>query len=96
MILIPLYFDLPARSSNWLAKVAWYGVVVFIPVAVQFDGFPSAVMPVIDTLRETTEAFIAALAISIFFDILPKHDGETKVEAAETSGAAEEMQLPPA
>ncbi len=83
IILVPLYFDVPARSRKALIKVGWYGVLVATALAIQWDGFPAFFMPVLVALREMTEAFIAAIAISVFFDVIARD--KTRAATGESS-----------
>lgn len=86
LLLIPLYFDLVAVSGAplWL-RVGWYAALAVVPILTQ-SGALEGVVPdgLLDWLGRSTEAFIAAIVISIYFEIWrgrvdhhhPSHPGE--------------------
>ena len=71
-LFIPLYFDVVAGKRPLLVRVAWYGVLAAIPLLVQLNPFPSSFEPVVSWFGETTEAFIATIVISAFFDLFAR------------------------
>ncbi len=70
LLAIPLYFDVAARYRNRLVNVAWYGLLIAIPVMVQINGMPEFAHSFVGWLQQMTEAFIAAIAISFYFDVV--------------------------
>lgn len=70
VLLIPMYFDLVAPRRSVLSRVLWYGGIVVLLILAQISGYPDAIQPYAGWLNEMTEAFIAAIAISAFFDLL--------------------------
>lgn len=74
VLLIPMYFDLVAPRRSVLSRVLWYGGIVLLLGIAQISGFPDSIQPIASWLNEVTEGFIAAIAISLFFDALaPKN-----------------------
>ena len=69
-VLIPLYFDLVSRQRGRLPQFVWYGVLASVPLLVQVGIQPPILDPLMDWLAQMTEAFIAALGISLYFDVV--------------------------
>lgn len=82
LLLIPLYFDLIAGKRPWVMRAAWYAGLVAIPVIVQLNPFPSSFEPLVSWYGETTEAFIATIVISAFFDLFARFYGRPEAELA--------------
>lgn len=70
MLLVPLYFDAVAARRSPRVRVVWYFALVAIPLLIQ-GGPLTGIMP--ESLRfwigTTTEAFIATMLISAYFDV---------------------------
>ena len=88
-ILIPLYFDFFSRSRSKAASLAWYAFLILAPVAIQMNVFPEALSAQVEWFEEVTEAFIAALGVSLFFDIL-RVTGEIPVARSAQGGEKEQ------
>ncbi|MCP4967349.1 MAG: hypothetical protein GY926_19225 [bacterium] len=71
MLLIAVYFDLVAASPNRSIRLAWYSWLGAAPILVQ-TGLVDGMLPesVVAWLGTTTEAFIAAFVISVYFDVI--------------------------
>lgn len=69
-ILIPLYFDLISRQRGRVPQFFWYAALATVPLLVQLDAQPGALDSLMGWAAQMTEAFIAALGISIYFDVL--------------------------
>ena len=81
ILLIPIYFDFVAGKRPWPVRAAWYGALVTVPLLVQFGIFPGP-DSLGDWFAEPTEAFLAAIVISIFFDLLGRSTLVTDRETA--------------
>ncbi len=70
-LLIPVYFDVVARSSRRIVvRIAWYAILAVVPILAQsgaLDGV--AAHGLVDWLTRITEAFLAAIVITIYFDV---------------------------
>jgi len=89
IILISLYFDIAARRSTMLARVIWYSVLIALPVAAQFDGYPGPIADIGVWLQQVTEAFIAAIGISLLFDfVVPAILQRAQKEPSQQTSAA--------
>jgi hypothetical protein len=68
MLLIPAYFDLVAPSRSLALRFAWLAILVAVPVLVYLDVLDGIVWPgLLDWTSRSTEAFLAALVISVYF-----------------------------
>jgi len=70
LVVIPLYFDLIAQRREPNIHLAWYLVLGGVALAIQADAWPGAFDSLIGWGRQTTEAFIAAVVISFYFDFV--------------------------
>jgi len=66
IVLVPLYFDVVACRGR-MAKLAWYGTLVAQPIVLQASDPAGSVL---GWLERTTEAFVAALVVSLYFDVV--------------------------
>ena len=83
-VLIPLYFDLVSRQRGRFPQFVWYAALASIPLLVQLDAHPAMFDAFMDWMAQMTEAFIAALGISIYFDVIrPDADGVPEPISAE-------------
>lgn len=64
MLLLPVFFDVisPSKRRRWL----WFALLVVVPVGVA-SGRLDLLGSVAEWLSRTTEAFLAAIAVSIYF-----------------------------
>jgi hypothetical protein len=82
ILLIPIYFDFvaPTVAKGALAveadhvavlwgRVLWYGALFVVPL-VAAAGLGEALDPVTHWLTLTTEVFLAAIVISLYFDVM--------------------------
>ncbi len=83
MALIPFYFDFVAavfscqgtmprvRRSDWVNRGFWYGFLIVFPLFIQTD-LAGVVLgnALAGWMTQTTEAFIAALGVSLYFDFV--------------------------
>jgi hypothetical protein len=70
MLLVPAYYDLVAPSRRRWVRPAWYVCLVATPLLVQ-GGLLDGIVPesLLAWLGRTTEAFVAAFAISAYVDL---------------------------
>lgn len=87
-LLIPAYFDLFSRSRGPLVTIGWYAFLVITPIAVRMDDFPEALSSQVAWFEEVTEGFIAAIGVSLFYDLLRLFGH------ASTGGEAKQSNLP--
>lgn len=92
VILIPLYFDVVARASGQRTLIVWLGLIVGVPLAVQLDVWPDVADSTVEWGARMTEAFLAALAISLYFEFIHRVDAT----AAPDVEGREEGELDPA
>ena len=77
LLLLPVYFDVVARHSARRSAI-WILVLLSVPIVVQSGVFGSVdTNSLIGWLERVTEALIAAVLVSIYFDVL--RDGSTSV-----------------
>lgn len=70
VVLIPMYFDFISRDVGRLRRFLWYAALVSAPIVVRLPVFPAGFDSLIDWTMRVTEAFIAAIAVSLYFDVL--------------------------
>ena len=70
MVLLALYFDVIAPHRRPLARLIWYPALLLTPLVVQggMRLFSDPESGVIAWLETTTEAFLAAVVVSAYFD----------------------------
>ena len=90
MLLIPAYFDVMVPIRRPRPHLIWYGALVAMPLLVQIAlhiGLPpESIFAWVETL---TEAFVATLVVSVYFDLVRgrwEHDGVSADEQAESGG----------
>ena len=69
-VLVPLYFDLFSEKKETGKRLVWYAFLIAVPLIVRADVQPQAFDTFVGWLSQLTEAFIAALGVSIFFDLV--------------------------
>ncbi len=70
-LLIPLYFDVAARQARRHLRALWYLALLALPLATQ-AGAADSLLPdgIGGWLERTTEAFLAAIVVSLYFDFV--------------------------
>lgn len=93
IVLISVYFDIFARSESRWPTAVWYSALFAVPIVLQLELLPAVFDAQAGWLGQVTEAFIAAIGVSFFFDTLRPADvaateRNAEPEAVEALGRA--------
>jgi hypothetical protein len=93
VLLVPAYFDVVRptvtrfRRPWWTIRAAWYGVLLAFPLFIQTSAAESLLGEALaGWFGQTTEAFLAAIVISLYVDVADRAAAATATQGLSGAG----------